>query len=141
MADNNGDLVKLQVSDELIRGIVTKQVQAAMLTAMGGREEFFEKIVTAVMTMKVDANGNASNYGRDYQWLDVMIRQMIQKAAQEAITTWIKTNHSVLEKAIEKGFQGQTKNMASAFANGILKAIDSAWQFKVDVNFNSVNRS
>lgn len=133
------ELVKLQVSDDLIRGIVTKQVQAAMLTAMGGREDFFEKIVTAVMTMKVDAEGNIGNYNsrNEFQWLDVLIRKMIQQAAREAIKSWIENNQAVLQRAIEKGFQGQTKQLATSFVAGILKSIESSWQFKVDVNFNS----
>jgi len=136
MADDQ--LVKLQVSDELIRGIVTKQVQAAMLTAMGGREEFFEKIVTSVMTMKVDADGNVDKYNRgNDQWLDVLIRKMIQQAARESVKAWIEANQPALQRAIEKGFAGQTKQMAVAFAAGMLKSIESAWNFKVDVSFNS----
>lgn len=90
----NDELVKLQVSDELIRGIVTKQITAAMLTAMGGREDFLEKIVTAVMTMKVNSEGKVDSYRNDFQWLDVMVRQMIQKAAVEAIKKWIEANRN-----------------------------------------------
>ena len=134
----NDQLVKLEVSDELIRSIVTKQVSAAILTAMGGREEFLEKIVTAVFTTRVNNEGKITGYSSDnYQWLDVLIRQMIQEAARTAVKCWIEQNKPLLEKAVLKGFQGQSKQMATAFATGLLQSIQSSWQFKVDVNFNS----
>lgn len=137
----NDQLVKLEVSDELIRGIVTKQVTAAMLTAMGGREEFLEKIVTTVMTMKVNAEGKVDSYRNDFQWLDVMVRKMIQEAAVTAIKAWITNNQPAIEKTVQKGFQGQTKQMATAFTAGLLKAIETKWQFQVNVTFNTTNKT
>ena len=129
------ELVKLQVSDELIRNIVTKQVSAAMLAAMGGREEFLEKIVTTVMTMKVNSDGKVGAYGNDFQWLDVMLRQMIQAAAKEAIKAWIDGNKETIAKAVTKGFNAQTKQMANAFVAGLAKGVESEWKFNVEVNF------
>ena len=135
----NDELVKLQVSDELIRGIVTKQVSAAMLTAMGGREEFLQKIVESVMTWRCGPDGNRSDYPTDnkYQWLDVQVRKMIQAAATEGIKALIQNNQPAIEKAISSGLKNQTKQMATAFSLGLLKSVESSFQFKVDVSFKS----
>ena len=133
------DLVKLSVSDDLIRNIVGQQVTAAMLTAMGGREEFLQKIVEAALTFKVDSNGNKSNYHNqnDNSWLLFTVNKMVQEAAKEALKAWITTNQPTIEKAIATTMQKQSKDMAVAFATGIMKSIESSWQFKVDVIFNS----
>jgi len=133
------DLVKLQVSDDLIRNIVGQQVTAAMLTAMGGREEFLQKIVEAALTFKVDSSGNRSNYQNqnDTSWLLFTVNKMVQEAAREALKGWVTNNKPMIEKAIATTMNKQNKDMATAFAVGIVKAVESSWQFKVDVNFNS----
>lgn len=138
----NDELVKLQVSDDLIRGIVSKQVSAAVVTAMGGREELLEKVVTAVLTMKVDSEGKISSYSSSngFQWLDVLFRQMIQEAAKQAVKAWIDANKDMIQKAVVKGFQKQSNQMSVAFVDGLMKSIESDWKFKVDVNFTQRDR-
>lgn len=133
------DLVKLQVSDDLIRNIVGQQVTAAMLTAMGGREEFMQKIVEAALTFKVDSNGNKSNYSsqNDQSWLLFTVNKMVQQAAREALKAWVTNNQPQIEKAIKTTMDKHSKDMALAFSTGIMKSIEASWNFKVDVNFNS----
>lgn len=133
------DLVKLQVSDDLIRNIVGQQVTAAMLTAMGGREEFMQKIVEAALTFKVDSNGNKSQYNdrNDTSWILFTVNKMIHEAARTALKAWVEQNQPAIQRAIHATMTKQSKEMAIAFAAGISKAIESSWQFKVDVMFNS----
>ena len=62
---------------------------------------------------------------------------MIQTAAREALAAWIEQNKPAIHKAIATTMQKESGKMALAFADGIVNAVKSNWNFKVDVNFNS----
>ena len=135
------DMVSLKINDDMIKGIVSKQMQQAIVKELGNAEEYMEALIATALHQQVTSNGDISNYARDnkYDYLDVLLKKEIQKAAKNALEEYIKENTELLKEAMKKELtKTASKNMlVNTFIEGATKAFKSSWGFNCNVDFDS----
>jgi hypothetical protein len=128
----------LNVPKDVLEPIVKAHITKAVIEALGinGRT-IVESAVEALLTMKVDSQGNRSRYdGRDDKmWIDWAVAEAAQKAAKAAIGEHFKANESAIKKAIVKEL-GKTgsplaKSLADSLVTGAAKVLENSWRMNV----------
>ena len=79
MAENN--LLSLKIDDSVIKPIVEKQIQAAIVTAIGNKEDLIDSLVKTALHQKVNSNGNIGSYSSDnkFDFLDMVVKLFQQE--------------------------------------------------------------
>lgn len=139
--ENN--IVSLKISEDMINGIVSKQIQQAIVKELGNAEEYMEALISAALHQKVSERGVVSNYSSEnkYDYLDLLLKKKIQEAAKEALQEYIKENADKLKDSLKKELEKTaTKNeLVKMFIEGASKAFEYSWRFNCDVKFASNN--
>ena len=132
----------LNVPKDVLEPIIAAHITKAVTEALGinGRT-LVESAVAALLTMKVDSQGNRSRYdGRDDKmWIDWAIAEAAQKAAKDAIGEYFSSHQSEIKKAIVKELTKTNsplaKDLAQSFVSGAAKAIEDSW--RMDITFRT----
>ena len=139
--ENN--IVSLKISEDMINGIVSKQIQQAIVKELGNAEEYMEALISAALHQKVSKSGEISRYDSEnkYDYLDIMLKKKIQETAKVALQEYIKENADKLKDALKKELEKTaTKNeLVKMFVEGASKAFEYSWRFNCDVRFASNN--
>lgn len=137
--ENN--IVSLKISEDMINGIVSKQIQQAIVRELGNTEEYMEALISAALHQKVSSNGQVSKYSYDnkHDYLDILLKNKIQEAAKDALKEYIAENAELLKVALKNELEKTaTKNeLVKTFVDGATKAFACEWGFRCDVNFKS----
>ncbi len=139
--ENN--IVSLKISEDMINGIVSKQIQQAIVKELGSAEEYMEALISAALHQKVSQSGEISRYNSEnkYDYLDLLLKKKIQEAAKEALQEYIKENADKLKDALKKELEKTaTKNeLVKMFIEGASKAFEYSWRFDCNVKFTASN--
>ena len=139
--ENN--IVSLKISEDMINGIVSKQIQQAIVKELGSTEEYMEALISAALHQKVSIDGKVSRYSSDnkYDYLDIMLKEKIQETAKVALQEYIKENADKLKDALKKELEKTaTKNeLVKMFIGGVSKAFEYSWRFDCNVKFTADN--
>lgn len=134
-------MVNLNISEEIVRPIIEKQVQAAVLANIGNPEEVISKTVSLALKQKVDSSGNISKYESDnrYDFLELMTKQAIRDAAKEALAGWLEENKKLIKEMVIKEMNKpeRQKSFVGAFADAVEKSLECRWAFRCDINFDN----
>jgi hypothetical protein len=130
----------LNVPKDVLQPIISAHITKAVVEALGvnGRT-LVESAVAALLTMKVDHQGNRSRYDShdDKMWIDWAIAESARAAAKEAITEYFNSHQSEVKKAIVKELTKTNsplaKQLAESLVAGTAKVLESAW--RMEVNF------
>jgi hypothetical protein len=128
--------VDIKVDQSIIQPIIEGQIQAAIVQNLGNTKELMEKLVSAVLSRKVDSSGNlsTSSYDAKYDLIDVLVRKGIQDAAKEAINEWIKDNLPKIKETILKEMKKPDRQKTIAFA--FLEAVENGFRCNWNVGCN-----
>ena len=139
--ENN--IVSLKISEDMINGIVSKQIQQAIVKELGSAEEYMEALISAALHQKVSIDGKVSRYSSDnkYDYLDIMLKEKIQETAKVALQEYIKENADKLKDALKKELEKtSTKNeLVKTFVEGASKAFEYSWRFNCNVRLTADN--
>lgn len=137
--ENN--LMTLNLSEDMIKGIVDKQIQQAIVKQLGNAEEYMEGLISSALHQKVDSSGKISQYSsyNKYDYLDIALKKNIRIAVDEAIKEWIKENQELLKKQLKKHMsKDETKNQfIDAFTNGLTNCFESSYRINCAVSFTN----
>lgn len=134
MAEN----ATLNLPKDVLEPIVSAHITKAVTEALGinGRT-IVESAVAALLTMKVDSQGNRSRYDsrEDKMWIDWAIAEAAQKAAKSAIEEHFKSNESAIKKAIVKELSKLgsplARSLADSLVTGAAKVLQNSWRMNV----------
>lgn len=126
----------IQLPRDLIESAIEKQVQIAMAAAMVGHEQLLRTAVTQVLDQKVDRDGKASwGHGEAFiKWaVDQAIRKAVIKALETELVKYEKSIYDQIASDLSKKNSPLLKQLATAFAGGLVKASTSAWHMTVEL--------
>jgi histone H3/H4 len=133
-------MLSLKISEDMVKEIVSKQIQQAIVKELGNAEEYMEALISAALHQKVSQSGEISRYNSEnkYDYLDLLLKKKIQEAAKEALQEYIKENTDKLKDALKKELEKtSTKNeLVKTFVEGASKAFEYSWCFNCDVKFS-----
>lgn len=135
----NNNMVSLELNEDMVKPVLEKQIQAAVLANIGNPEELIAKCVSIALKQKVDSDGEISNssYDNKHDFLEVFTGKAIRAAAQESLRGWLNENiRLVREKVLEElNKPERQESMAKAFADAVEDSLKLSWRFQCDVSF------
>jgi len=136
------EMMSLKINEDMVKPILEKQIQAAIMANIGNPEQLIQKIVSMALSYKVDQNGKVSNYNSDnrYDYIEVLTGQAIREAAKDALKEWLAENQELLKVAVTKELNkpARLKTIVGAFADAAEKSFKSNWSFNCDVKFSEM---
>jgi hypothetical protein len=133
------NMINLGINADMVKPIIEKQIQAAIMANIGNPEELISKTVALAMRQKVDSKGHISNYSSDnrYDYLEVLTGNAIREAAKEALQEWLKDNQQLVKKMVIKEMNRpeRQKSLVGAFVNAVEDSLNCSWRFYCDVHF------
>lgn len=133
------NMINLGINEDMVKPILEKQIQTAIMANIGNPEELIEKVISVALKQKVDRNGDISRYSSDneYDYLEILTGQAIREAAKEALREWLDENKQLVKKMVIKEMNKpeRQKSLVGAFANAVEDSLNCSWRFKCDINF------
>ncbi len=135
--ENN--MMSLKISEDMIKGIVSQQIEQAIVRELGNSEEYMRALISLALHQKVSSSGSVSHYPSDnkFDYLDMLLKEQIQTAAKKALEEYIKENTDILKQALRKELEKESaKNkLVETFIEGTSRAFEYSWNFECNVNF------
>lgn len=136
MGDN---MINLGINEDMVKPILEKQIQAAIIANIGNPEELIGKVVSHALNQKVDKEGNTSRYSSDnkFDYLDILTTNYIRSAAKESLQEWLKENSKVVREMVKKEMNKpeRQRTMVNAFADAVESSLKMNWRFNCDIKF------
>ncbi|MDP4158192.1 MAG: hypothetical protein Q8911_00305 [Bacillota bacterium] len=137
------NMINLGISEDMVKPILEKQIQAAILANMGNPEELIRNVVSTALRQKVDKDGKVSSYSSDnrYDYLDVLVGKTIRKAAEDSLTEWLKENSQMVKALViqEMNKPERQNSLVGAFAKSVEDSLKCSWRFNCDVRFDKID--
>lgn len=135
------NMINLGINEDMVKPILQKQIEAAVLANLGNPEELIRKTVSLALSQKVDKNGNVSNYRSDnrYDYLEILVGKAIREAAQVSLKEWLETNASLIKEMVKQEMNKPERQgtLVQSFADAVEKSIRCSWNFRCDIKFDS----
>ncbi|HUV85187.1 MAG TPA: hypothetical protein VMV86_05710 [Methanosarcinales archaeon] len=137
------EMMSLQLDQNMVKVVLEKQIQSAILANMGDADKLIEKVVGTALHEKVNRDGVKSNYSSEnvHDFLEVLTGKAIREAAKDALKDWLETNKVLVKEAVYKELSKpeRQETLARAFADEVENAMGCSWNFKCDINFQRNN--
>lgn len=134
------DLVKLEVSSEVVRPIVEAQIRAAIVAAMSDNpQRLIDAMVTEALNYKVASDGKVSNYSNEnkFSWLSVHLRQVLHEETKRALNEMMLEIRDKLKDSIKRELKKDcsTTKLAAAIVSGITENVACKYNSQIEVRF------
>jgi|GEM_PF-4736430 len=134
------NMINLGINEDMVKPILQKQIEAAVLARLGNTEELIRKTVSFALNEKVDKNGNVSTYRSDnsYDFLELLVGKAIREAAEESLRDWLKDNVQIVKAMVTKEMNNPERQgtLIKSFADTVEEALRYSWNFRCDVRFD-----
>lgn len=133
---NEKEVVTLKVDESLIKPVIQKQIEAAIIANIGDPTGLIEKIVKAMLAMKTDENGNVNkdSYYNKYDMIETLCKTKIQQYAKEAMNEWFEQHKPKIKQSIEKELNKRQNKIVQAFISAATDSVNSVWNFHCNIN-------
>lgn len=137
MAENN--LMSLNLSADMIKPIIEKTIQANVLSALNGWEGVVADMVNAVLTTKVDKNGDISDYSSEnrYSWVEVNLNRRVKELVEDEVKKQIEEYAEAIRDAVRKQITSKAGSnaIAKAVVDGLIGTFEKSWNSRIDISF------
>lgn len=136
------NLVKLEVSNDVVRPIVEAQIRAAIVAEMSKNPQtLINALVTEALQFKVQADGSLSKYGSDnkYPWLSIHLGVVIREEAKRALEEMIMENRDKIKDAIKRELkkENNANQLAAAVISGMTENLQCKYTNSIQIKFDS----
>jgi hypothetical protein len=136
-------MMTLKVNDGLVRPVIEKQIQAAIVSQMANAAGILESAVAAVLRTKVNKEGKVDSYAgcNTIEWLEFMASDSIKKAARLAMDEWLAANRQKIVDSVraEMNRPGRKQSIAKAFCDAVERAVTANYTFACNVTLTAVD--
>lgn len=140
----DSSMVTLGINEEMVKPIIEKQTQAAILASIGKPEELIAKVVSLALRQKVNSEGNIDTYSshNTHDYLEIMTGQAIRKAAKESLQNWLEENVQLVKAMViqEMNSPERQKSLVKAFADAVEQSLTCSWRFDCNIHFKQEER-
>lgn len=126
------------IDAQYIEGEVNRIVKAAIVSALGNRDEIIKKAIDNTIDSYVDERGNPckkESY-RAKPYLDYLAEKTVENVVREAMAEVVDENRETFKTEIKKtiGKRKFKNDMAQSFVQMIIDDAKSAWRMPVTVS-------
>jgi hypothetical protein len=133
--------VSLTIEPKVIEGVIQAQITAAVAAQFSKTPEMIEKLVSAVMSNRVDEKGNyqKDSYYNKYNLIEVLSHNAIKESAEKAIREWVAENQAKLKSAIRNHLVRNQKKLVQLFVDAAEKAISPEFDVRCSLQLKDQN--
>lgn len=139
------DVVGFTMPEKLIKEVMTQQVEAAIIRAMG--PEVYQSViahaVNRALTARVNSDdGKPDRYQSDRSptWLTFQLTDAIRETARKAVMDWIQAHESSIRLQVEKSLEKNRDQIAQIVVASFVDAAKSRWAVNVDLTFDKAKQ-
>lgn len=133
-------MMSLEINESMVKPILEKQIQAAIIANIGNPEDLIAKTVAIALKQKVNKDGNIDRYSsyNSYDYLEILTGNAIRDAAKEALTQWLAENTQLVKAMVvqEMSKPERQNTLVATFADAVESSLRCSWNFRCDVNFD-----
>lgn len=126
------------IDAQYIEGEVNRIVKAAIVSALGNRDEIIKKAIDNTIDSYVDERGNPCKKDsyRAKPYLDYLAEKTVENVVREAMAEVVDENRETFKTEIKKtiGKRKFKNDMAQSFVQMIIDDAKSAWRMPVTVS-------
>lgn len=126
------------IDAQYIEGEVNRIVKAAIVSALGNRDEIIKKAIDNTIDSYVDERGNPCKKDsyRAKPYLDYLAEKTVENVVREAMAEAVDENRETFKTEIKKviGKRKFKNDMAQSFVQMIIDDAKSAWRMPVTVS-------
>lgn len=134
----SGSMINLGINEDMVKPILEKQIQAAIMANIGNVDQLFEMAIKKALSVKVNQDGNVSNYSSDnkYDFLEALTGNAIRRAATDAIREYVNENQETLKTVLKKEMEKKANQskLIEAFVEAATKSFDYRYNFNASVS-------
>lgn len=128
----------LSIDAKYVEEEVSRIVKAAIVSALGNRDEIIRKAIDRTIDTYVDRDGNPcrkDNY-RARPYLDYLAEKTVETVVREAMAEMVEENKEEFKAEIKKaiGKRKWKEDMAQTFVQMIIDDAKSEWKMPVTVS-------
>lgn len=131
--------VNLTIEPKVIEGIVSAQIQAAIVAQFNRTPDMMESLVASVLSKKVDQDGKVSEYTsyNKHSLVEVLCHKAVKAEAEKALVLWIEENRPALTAALRKNLDKQKNDLVKSFVAAADGALKSQFSVRCDLKLEA----
>lgn len=136
------DATSLSLPTDLVEDIVKQRLHSEISQSLGGRDEFIEGIVDALIKINVNKyNGEKSIHKRcnTVPYLEYTAKKIIEKEIGTFLESWFKENSEHIKKAIRRKLKSQAMHnkIASSLIETFINYSEDKFKNLFKITFSS----
>ena len=119
------EVVSLNVDPAMIRGIVEKEIKAAIVAQLGKAPNLIEAVVQNALKTKTDSTGrvSSSNYENRYDMIEALCCMAVSECAQQAVREWVAEAKPRIVASLKKQLESKKSDIVKRFVDAAEKSI------------------
>lgn len=136
MSNKNLIGLNLEIDENVIARSVNTAIEAAIIAALGDKEQLVQSVVSHVLNQKVNSEGKMSSYSSDNKFtlIDVIVRKAIHKTAVELVEEIVEENRTEFKRILKKQIS-QSKTLddfVKSFIDGAVSAAQDKYRARLE---------
>lgn len=140
-----GNMMSLNISDEVIKAAVQEEVHAGIVKALGDPSVIVRDAIKAMTDKYVDEEGNfcRKDSWRARPYFDFLAEDIVKTTVKEEIEKYVNENREEFAEEIRKQLKSVDfkKNVTASFLQAIVKCAESEWKMPVAISFNRLKEN
>lgn len=134
-----GNLVNLNVSDDLIKSVIQEEVKAGIIRALGDPSQIVRTAIEKMTDLYVDEDGKfcKENSWHAKPYFDWLAEQTVKECVRDEIIKYVSENKDGLENEIRTQLKSLKfrSNLAASFIQSIVDSSKSKWNMPINISF------
>lgn len=136
-------MMSLEINEDMVKPILEKQIQAAVLANIGNPEELISKVVSLALSQKVNNDGKVdrSSYYNKHDFLELLTGNAIREAAEKSLREWLEENTQLVKAMVirEMNKPERQNSLVKAFADAVENSLSCSWNFGCNISFKKID--
>ena len=128
-------MVSMQVDPAMVKGIVLKEIQAAVVAQLNQAPMMIENVVKLALSVKTNSSGDvsSSSYENRYDLIEALAAKAIRECAQKAVQDWVGTNREKVLAAIKREMEKRKSAIIQQFVDAASNAINPGFHVSCSI--------
>ena len=134
-----GNMMSLNISDEVIKAAVQEEVHAGIVKALGDPSVIVRDAIKTMTNRYVDERGEfvSKDNWRAKPYFDWLAEDIVKTTIKEEIEKYVNENREEFAEEIRKQLKSADfrKKISASFLQSIVKCTESNWKMPISISF------
>lgn len=134
-----GNMMSLNISDEVIKAAVQEEVHAGIVKALGDPSVIVRDAIKTMTNRYVNKEGKFCDKGswNAKPYFDWLAEDIVKTTVKEEIEKYVNENREEFGEEIRKQLKSADfrKSIAASFLQSIVKCTESDWKMPISISF------